>query len=94
MYHPMEKADKRKSAAHRLAIVEGHLRKVRQMVDDGAYCINIIHQSRAIQQALKKFDDQILSQHLRTCVANDMRQSKGGSAEKNIQELMEVFEKL
>lgn len=86
--------DKRKTTTHRLAIVEGHLRKVRQMVDEGAYCINIIHQSRAIQQALRKFDEQILSQHLRTCVARDMRQTKGGSAGKSIAELMEVFERL
>ncbi len=86
--------DKRKTTGHRLAIVEGHLRKVRQMVDQGAYCIDIIHQSRAIQQALKKFDEQVLSQHLRTCVARDMRDSKGGSADKTIGELMQVFERL
>ena len=86
--------DKRKSAGHRLAIAEGHLRKVRQMVDQGAYCIDIIHQSRAIQQALKKFDDQIFNQHLRVCVTRDMRNTKGGSADKSIAELMEVFERL
>jgi DNA-binding FrmR family transcriptional regulator len=83
--------DKRKSTGHRLAIVEGHLKKVRRMVDDGAYCIDVIHQSRAIQQALKKFDEQVLSQHLRTCVARDM---KNGNADKATQELMEVFERL
>ncbi len=86
--------DKRKTTGHRLAIVEGHLRKVRHMVDEGAYCIDIIHQSRAIQQALRKFDEQVFQQHLRTCVARDMRDTKGGNAEKTIQELMEVFEKL
>ncbi len=86
--------DKRKTAAHRRAIVEGHLRKVRKMVDEGAYCIDIIHQSKAIQQALKKFDDQVLERHLRTCVARDMRSSHGGSADRTIQELMQVFDRL
>lgn len=86
--------DRRKTTAHRLAIVEGHLRKVKNMVDTGAYCIEIIHQSRAIQQALRKFDEQVLLNHLRVCVARDMRDSRGASAEKNIQELMEVFERL
>ena len=86
--------DKRKSTAHRLAIVEGHLRKVRKMVDNGEYCIDIIHQSRAIQQALKKFDEQVFDQHLRTCVMRDIRNAPSGSAEKSIHELMEVFERL
>lgn len=86
--------DPRKSTGHRLAIVDGHLKKVRRMIDDGAYCIDIIHQSRAIQQALRKFDEQVMDQHLRTCVMRDMRESKGGSAEKTIQELMEAFARL
>ena len=85
MKHP---EDKRKSVSHRLAIVEGHLRKVQSMVDQGAYCIDIIHQSRAIQQALHKFDEQVLAQHLRICVARDM---KHGDPEKVTNELVEVF---
>lgn len=84
-------SDPRKSVNHRLAIIDGHLRKVRQMVDSGAYCIDIIHQSRAIQQALRKFDEHILDHHLRSCVARDM---KGGDADKVSAELLEVFTKL
>lgn len=80
--------DKRKTAGHRLAIVEGHLRKVRQMVDSGAYCIDVIHQSRAIQQALRKFDEHILTEHLRSCVARDIR---AGKADKVTAELLDTF---
>lgn len=80
--------DKRKSVAHRLAIVEGHLRKVQSMVEQGAYCIDVIHQSRAIQQALKKFDAQVLAQHLRICVARDM---KTGNSDKVTNELIDIF---
>ncbi len=86
--------DKRKGVGHRLAIVEGHLHKVRSMVEEGAYCVDIIHQSRAIQHALKKFDEQVLQHHLRTCVARDMRESHGGGANKTVSELMEVFQRL
>lgn len=86
--------DPRKSTGHRLAIVEGHLKKVRRMVDEGAYCIDIIHQSRAIQQALRKFDERVMDQHLRTCVTRDMRESKGATAEKTIKDLMEAFTRL
>lgn len=84
-------SDPRKSTTHRLAIVEGHLRKVKSMVVDGAYCIDIIHQSRAIQQALRKFDEQVLDQHLKSCVARDM---KTGNPEKVTKELLEIFEKI
>lgn len=87
----MHKEDKRKTAAHRLAIVEGHLRKVRKMLDEGAYCIHVIHQSRAIQQALRKFDEQVLERHLKTCVARNM---KSGNIEATSKELLEVFERL
>lgn len=81
-------SDKRKSVSHRLAIVEGHLRKVQSMVDQGAYCIDIIHQSRAIQQALKQFDNQVLAKHLKVCVARDM---KHGNVEKVTDELVDIY---
>lgn len=80
--------DKRKSTSHRLAIVEGHLRKVKSMVEEGAYCIDIIHQSRAIQQALKQFDNQVLAQHLQMCVARDMR---NGNVDKVTKELVDIY---
>jgi len=80
--------DKRKSVAHRLAIIDGHLRKVQSMVNEGALCIDIIHQSKAIQQALKKFDEQVLAQHLQTCVARDM---KSGNSDKITKDLVEIF---
>ena len=86
--------DSRKSTGHRLAIVDGHLKKVRRMVDEGAHCIDVIHQSRAIQQALRKFDEQVMQQHLKTCVMRDMRDPKTGMADKRIQELMETFTRL
>ena len=84
-------SDKRKSVGHRLAIVEGHLRKVHQMVDQGVYCVDIIHQSQAIQHALKNFDEEILRQHLKICVARDI---KAGNSEKVTAELMEVYKRL
>lgn len=86
-------ADKRKTASHRLAIVEGHLHKVRSMLSEGAYCIDIIHQSRAIQQALKKFDEQMLRHHLQTCVRRDIRVGRAGT-KKTVTELTEIFQRL
>jgi len=75
---------------HRLKIARGHLDKVINMVESCQYCIDIIHQSLAIQAALKKADDAILENHMKTCVANAI---KAGETNKVISEVMKVMEK-
>ncbi len=83
--------DKRKSVGHRLAIIEGHLRKVRRMVDEGANCIDIVHQSQAIQSALKNFDEEMIRQHLTICVARDIKVGKGDTV---TNELIDVYKRV
>lgn len=83
--------DPRKGVGHRLAIIEGHLRKVKAMVEAGDDCLDVIHQSRAIQQALRKFDEQMLAQHLRVCVARDIQQGKGATI---TNELLGIFDRI
>jgi DNA-binding FrmR family transcriptional regulator len=83
--------DSRTSTAHRLKIVEGHLRTVRRMVGSGAYCVDVIHQSRAIQQALKKFDSAVLEHHLNHCVKEKIKSGKSREATK---ELLAVFDRI
>lgn len=57
---------------HRYKIARGHLDKVISMIEGGDYCIDIVHQSLAVQSALRKSDEVILENHLKTCVgAND-----------------------
>lgn len=75
---------------HRLKIAKGHLEKVIKMVETDEYCIDIVHQLLAVQSALKKIDELVLSNHLRTCVAESMRK---GDSDTAIKEVMEVFEK-
>lgn len=75
---------------HRLKIARGHLDKVINMVEKGAYCIDVVHQSIAVQSALKKVDELILENHLKTCVADEIRK---GEAESAINELMAVLKK-
>lgn len=79
-------------AVRRLAIAEGHLKKVRKMLEDGEYCPDVIHQSRAVQAALKKVDEIILHGHLHSCVLKDLHGSKAEN-EKMINEIVELFEK-
>lgn len=87
MYH-----DNNKLLQKRLAIVEGHIRKVRKMVDEDAYCPDIIHQSQAVQAALRKIDEIVLHGHLHSCVLKDIHGTKP-EREKIVQEIVEVFKK-
>lgn len=75
---------------HRLKIARGHLDKVISMTEKGDYCIDIVHQSQAIQGALKEVDHLILKNHMETCVADSI---KSGDSKDVIGEVMRVFEK-
>jgi len=75
---------------HRLKIVRGHLDRVIAMVDANEYCIDIIHQSMAIQSALRETDHVILKNHMETCVADSI---KKGQSDEVINEVMKVMEK-
>ena len=80
----------RERILHRFKIARGQLDKVISMVENNEYCINLIHQSQAIQKALKEVDLVILENHLQTCVADSI--TKGQSKEA-IAEVMQVFQK-
>lgn len=82
----------KKEAIDRLARAEGHLKKVRKMVEEGEYCPDVIHQSRAVQAALSKVDELILHGHLHSCVLNDMHGTKSKN-EKLVKELVDLYKK-
>jgi DNA-binding FrmR family transcriptional regulator len=62
---------------HRLKIARGHLDKVIAMVEGDEYCIDIVHQSLAVQAALKKADQALLENHIRHCVAHEVAKGEG-----------------
>jgi len=76
----------------RLRSIEGHVRGVQRMVEDGAYCVDVVHQVVAIQRALKKVSGMVLDQHLRSCVTEAVRGPSAGDRERVLRELLEVFE--
>ncbi len=86
---PRDKSVNRK-INHRLAIARGHLDKVIKMVDDGVYCIDVIHQSMAVQSALKEIDKLILRNHMESCVSDSI---KKGQDKEVISEVMKIFDK-
>jgi CsoR family transcriptional regulator, copper-sensing transcriptional repressor len=75
---------------HRYQIAKGHLEKVIAMLQADSYCINVVHQSLAVQAAMKKADEAVLKNHLETCVADSIK--KGESTEA-IAEVMAVLKK-
>ncbi len=82
--------DTKERILHRLKIAQGHLKKVQQMVEDDTYCIDIIHQTQAIQHALKETTNVILENHLKGCVTDSIRSGKQDEA---VAEVMNVFRK-
>lgn len=87
----MDKAVKRQ-ALRRFAIAEGHLKKVKKMVEDEVYCPDVIHQSQAVQAALKKIDELVLHGHLHTCVFHEIHGTKS-EKEKLVEEIVDLFRK-
>ncbi|HEY3247765.1 MAG TPA: metal-sensitive transcriptional regulator [bacterium] len=82
----------RAKAAARLRSIEGHIRGVKRMVDDGAYCIDIIKQIIAVQRAVDKVNALLLEDHLRHCATNAIRAADPAERERTVSELLEVFE--
>lgn len=75
---------------NRLSRIEGQVRGVRKMVEEDAYCTDVLTQVSAIQAALNSFNRELLSEHIRTCVANDIRSGK----DETIEELVMALQKL
>jgi CsoR family transcriptional regulator, copper-sensing transcriptional repressor len=76
---------------NRLKSIEGHVRGVEKMVEEGVYCIDIVKQIEAIQAALQKVNSLVLDRHLRTCVTTAIRGDDPAERERVIGEIMEVF---
>ena len=82
----------KEEALNRIKIAQGHLDKVRKMLEGDEYCPSIILQNRAVQAALKKVDEVVLHGHLHTCVLKDLHGNKDDN-EKMVCEIVELFKK-
>lgn len=80
------------SAIRRLKTVEGHLRGVIRMMEEDAYCIDVIRQIQAIEAALNKVSSRILEDHLNSCVITAIQGNDKKERERVLKEIAEVFE--
>ncbi|HNR47602.1 MAG TPA: metal-sensitive transcriptional regulator [Anaerolineaceae bacterium] len=76
----------------RLKNAEGHLRGIQRMLDEDAYCIDVIRQIQAVQAALNKVTSIILNDHLNSCVITAIRGDDPAERERVLKEISEVFE--
>ncbi len=83
-------AESKEKLKSRLAKAIGHLNAVYRMVDEEKYCIDVLHQLKAVQAALDKTSEVILKQHLQTCVVEAVQAQDSARV---IEELMQVFKR-
>ena len=87
----IERSDKEyQDLLHRLNRIEGQVRGIKGMVERDVYCTDILVQVAAVNAALNSFNKVLLANHIRTCVARDIREGK----EETIDELVVTLQKL
>lgn len=82
--------DEYKKLINRLNRIEGQIRGIRKMVENDAYCIDILVQVAAVNAALNSFNKELLSNHIHTCVARDIREGR----DETVDELVDTLKKL
>lgn len=82
--------EEQKALIHRLNRIEGQIRGIKSMVENSAYCTDILTQVAAATAALNSFNKVLLASHIRTCVAQDIRNGN----EDVIDELVNTLQKL
>mgnify|MGYP001765898630 CR=1 FL=1 len=83
---------KEASISARLKTAEGHLRGIQRMVEEDAYCIDIIRQIQAVQSALNRVSTILLEGHLNSCLITAVRGEDPEERERVLKEIADVFE--
>lgn len=82
--------EERKKLLHRLNRIEGQIRGIKNMIETDSYCNDILIQSAAVTAAMNGFNRELISSHMRTCVARDLREGN----DTVIEELTQTLQKL
>jgi DNA-binding FrmR family transcriptional regulator len=79
------------AALKRLKTIAGHVNGIIRMVEEDAYCIDVIRQIQAVEAALDKVSAHILEEHLNSCVITAIRSGSEHERERVLKEISEVF---
>ena len=88
--HKERSDEEKKKLLTRLKKAEGQIRGIEKMVEEDAYCPDILIQVSAVTSALNSFNKELLACHIRSCVAGDIREGN----DETIDELVGVLQKL
>lgn len=81
--------EEKKKLINRLSRIEGQIRGIRNLVENDAYCVDILTQSAAAKNAFASFNRELLRRHIEGCVVRDIKND-----EADIDELMDIIGKL
>ncbi len=82
--------EERKRLTKRLSIAEGQIRGIKKMIEEDAYCPDIMTQISAVTAALNSFNRELLCQHISSCVYDDIRAGKEDAVEELLM-LLKMF---
>lgn len=88
--HKFRSPAEKRCLMNRLKRIEGQIRGIERMVDEDTYCPDILIQVSAVNSALNSFNKELLGQHIRSCVADDIREGR----DETIDELVKVIQKI
>ncbi|TVQ23371.1 MAG: transcriptional regulator [Spirochaetaceae bacterium] len=80
-----------RALSDRLKRIEGQVRGIHKMVQEDRYCMDILAQTRSIMAAMRKVEDQIMENHLHTCVREAMVSSDEHEVNSKVGEVMTVM---
>ena len=79
-----------KKLMNRLNRIEGQIRGIKRMLEEDAYCPDILTQAAAVNAAVNSFNKELLASHIRSCVINDIREGK----DEVIDELVDTIQRM
>ena len=82
--------EEKKKLINRLSRMEGQIRGIRKMLENDAYCTDILTQSAAVSAAMNSFNKELLNNHIRGCVSRDIREGH----DEVVDELLDILQKL
>lgn len=83
-----------KDLINRLNRIEGQVRGIKKMVENNAYCPDILVQSATVSAAMSSFNRELLSDHIRTCVVRDIQSGDADTVNESITELLKILQRL
>lgn len=75
----------------RLRRIEGQVQGLQRMLDNDAYCVDILLQISAVQGALEQVQKLLLGRHIESCVADALRSGSKSERQQKVEELLDVF---